>query len=178
MGNVFEFRPPEVGEDYQKLAVEKIASELASFKGDRYGQAVKDFVASTLTNFCNQNVRFAEVVYKTKRTLSDCCAAIMKGCGQHISDIDVYRSAVRYYFPNSEIVFQMNITFTGDAPSQEEMDKAAEKPVQTEKQPKKAAPKTTPKPATKPEPKKPAPKQKQKEQPKPQEPEMLQLTLF
>ena len=44
---------------YKKLAVEKIAAELKDFKGDRYGMAVKNHVASTLTHFCEQDERFA-----------------------------------------------------------------------------------------------------------------------
>lgn len=172
MDNVIQLQQP--GEDFQRLASEKIASELDKFAGDSYGQAVKDFVASTLTNFCQQNARFAEVVYKTKRSLSDCCAAIMKGCGNHISDIDVYRGAVRYYFPNSEIEFQMNIKFTGEAPTEAEMEKPAERPAPTKKQ----KPKTQ---TAKPKAKEPAPapaNPKRQEKPKAQEPEMLQLTLF
>lgn len=117
---------------YSRLAVEKIAEELKTFKGDRYGEAVKTHVAFTLTHFCEQNERFAEVVYKTKRTLSDCCAEIMKGCGQSISDIDVYRGAVRNYFPNADIDLHMTITLTGDAPTVEEMERVpAQKPAKT-----------------------------------------------
>ena len=109
--------------------MEKIAAELKDFKGDRYGMAVKNHVAATITHFCEQNERFAEVVYKTKRTLSDCCAEIMKGCGQSISDIDVYRGAVRNYFPNADIDFHMTITLTGEAPTAEEMERVpAQKP--------------------------------------------------
>ena len=111
---------------YTKMAVEKIATELKDFKGDRYGNAVKNHVAATITHFCEQNERFAEVVYKTRRTLSDCCAEIMKGCGQSISDIDVYRGAVRNYFPNADIDFHMTITLTGDAPTEEEMARVTE----------------------------------------------------
>lgn len=109
--------------DFSKLATDKIAKELSEFKGDRYGQAVKSFVASTLTNFCGQSQRFAQVVYETPATLSDCCAEIMKGCGSHISDIDVYRGAVRYYFPNAEIEFTLTIDASGDMPTPEEMAK-------------------------------------------------------
>lgn len=109
--------------DFSKLATDKIAKELSEFKGDRYGQAVKSFVASTLTNFCGQSQRFAKVVFETEATLSDCCAEIMKGCGSHISDIDVYRGAVRYYFPNAEVQFTMTIDASGDIPSADEMAK-------------------------------------------------------
>ncbi len=122
MGEILDFSEPA---DFPKLAVEKIDTELGKFEGNRYGQAVKDFVASTLKNFCGQDPRFAEVVYRTKRTLSDCCASIMEGCGSHISDIDVYRGAVRFYFPNSDICFTMNIDLTGEPPTEEEMAREA-----------------------------------------------------
>ena len=45
--------------NYGELAAGKIAKELAAFKGNRYGEAVKTFVASTLTNFCEQSELFA-----------------------------------------------------------------------------------------------------------------------
>ena len=169
-------------QNYTQLAVEKIAEELKTFKGDRYGEAVKKHVASTITHFCEQEPRFAEVVYKTKRTLSDCCAEIMKGCGTSISDIDVYRGAVKNYFPNAEVVFTMTISIDGDAPSEDEMNREVRK-----SEPKKPAKAASPKPE-KPKAAKPAPAPKPKaaqpvkapEKPKekPKAPEVIQLTLF
>ena len=112
---------------YSMLAVTKIASELESFKGGQKESAVSKFVASTLTHFCEQNERFAETVYKTVRTLSDCCAEIMDGCGNQISDIDVYRGAVKSYFPNADISFIMNIQITGEAPDETELTRPPKK---------------------------------------------------
>ena len=140
---------------YGEMAAEKIAKELKEFKGDRYGDAVKNFVASTLTNFCEQNERFAQVVYETEATLSDCCSKIMKNCGNHISDIDVYRGAVRYYFPNAEVHFTMTIDASGDMPTPEEMAKPAPKTETTERKATKAerVPKGSAKPAKQEKPK-------------------------
>ena len=140
---------------YGELAAEKIAKELKEFKGDRYGDAVKNFVASTLTNFCEQDERFAQVVYETEATLSDCCSKIMKNCGNHISDIDVYRGAVRYYFPNAEVHFTMTIDASGDMPTPEEMAKPAPKTETTERKATKAerVPKGSAKPAKQEKPK-------------------------
>ena len=154
---------------YIQKATEKLAAELKSFNGDRYATAVKDHVASILTSFCEEDARFAEVVFKTKRTLSDCCNEIMKGCGNCVSDIDVYRGAVRNYFPNADIEFHMSFTITGDAPTEEEMNR----------RPKVEAPKT--KAAAKPAkeaPKKPTPPPAPKKPEKPKEPEYFQFTLF
>lgn len=169
-------------QNYTQLAVEKIAEELKTFKGDRYGEAVKKHVASTITHFCEQEPRFAEVVYKTKRTLSDCCAEIMKGCGTSISDIDVYRGAVKNYFPNAEVVFTMTISIDGDAPSEDEMNREVRKP-EPKKPAKAAAPKpekpkaAKPAPAPKPKAAQPA-KAPEKPKEKSKAPEVIQLTLF
>ena len=164
--------------DYQTLSVDKLAEELKNFNGDRYGSAVKDFVASTLTHFCQQDKRFAEVVYKTKRTLSDCCAEIMKGCGTHVSDIDVYRGAVRSYFPNADISFTMSITINGDAPSAEEMARAPEKKPEAQKPHKQVPEKSKAKPtvAAKPVVERKADAKPKKEPEK--KPETIQLSLF
>lgn len=156
----------EMPRDYSTLAKDKIGAELKDFSGGQKEKAVSKFVASTLTHFCEENIIFAEVVYKTRRTLSDCCAEIMKGCGTHISDIDVYRGAVKSYFPNSDIRCIMEIEITGEAPSEEEMAKLPEKPKP------KPAPRKAEKPATKP---KVAPAPSPKEKPKP---EVIQLSLF
>ena len=189
---------------FSQLAVEKIAGELKEFKGDKYGMAVKNHVAATITHFCEQNERFAEVVYKTKRTLSDCCAEIMKGCGTSISDIDVYRGAVRNYFPNADIDFRMTITLTGDAPTVEEMNRVPEqkqapkaekkaqdkKPVKAEKvakavsappavQPTQKSAATKPKaPAAKPATPKPEAQPKKKSKGAYEDPNVIQLALF
>ena len=170
-------------QDYRILAVHKIAEELNSFKGNQYGNAVKNHVAATLTHFCEENVRFAEVVYKTKRTLSDCVEEIMRGCGQSISDIDVYRGAVRNYFPNADVEFHMTIKINGEAPTEDEMNREVKKP-----EPKKTEKKTEQKavqkkPAS--EQKETAPVQKpaktvkkQEKVEKKPEPEVIQLSLW
>jgi hypothetical protein len=116
-------------QSFSVLAVAKIAQELDDFHGGSKEKTVSKFVASTLTHFCEANERFAEVVYKTQRTLSDCCAEVMDGCGNQISDIDVYRAAVQSYFPNADIFFKMEIQLTGNAPDAEELNRSPKKDV-------------------------------------------------
>lgn len=149
------------GKDFTALAIEKLNSESKSYKGNKYGDAVHSYVTNALREFCSQDVRFAEVFYKTKRTLSDCIAHIMKGCGNAISDIEVYRRATKFYFPNSEIEFIMKIT-TAEAPDEKYMNKEITKPkAEVEKKDKKSA-------AVKPK----------KSEEKKKEPEVIQLSLF
>nr|DAE14276.1 MAG TPA: PcfK-like protein [Siphoviridae sp. ct0uL16] len=105
MDNIFD-----IGKDYKTLALGKLEKEAKEFKGDKYGNAVHTYVANALRDFCNQSESFSKVFYKTKRSFSDCVKEIMKGCGRSISDIEVYRRATKFYFPNSEVSFVMNIT--------------------------------------------------------------------
>lgn len=157
----------DIVKDFKVLAIEKIDKELKEFKGDKYGQAVHTYVANALREFCAKSDRFAEVLYKTKRSMSDCVKEIMKGCGQHISDIEVYRRAARFYFPNSEVDFVMTITTSGDAPDETYIRK---EPLKEEppKPKKESKPKELPK-----KPEKPNPAQKKKK-----EAEVIQLSLF
>lgn len=172
--------------NYGELAAEKIAKELAAFKGNRYADAVKTFVASTLTNFCGQSERFAKVVFETEATLSDCCAEIMKNCGNHISDIDVYRGAVRYYFPNAEVQFTMTIDASGEIPSPDEMAKPRPQPEPTERPPRASKPPKAEKTdIEKKKPEKPAQTAPEKTVQKPKKPQkadkddgLIQLSLF
>ena len=157
--------------DYPVLAAEKIAAELKDFSGGNKEKAISKFAASELTHYCEQSPKFAEVVYKTRRTLSDCCAQVMKGTGNYVSDIDVYRGIVRAYFPNADVKFLMNIEINGAAPSEEEMAKPPEKP---KPKPKPAPKKPAEKAAT---PAKPAPAKPEAKK-KPAQPEMIPLTLF
>ena len=110
------------------IATEKIEKELANFTGDHKAKTISNYVADTLKRFCRANDKFAEVVTRTPRTLSDCCYEILKGCDMHFSDIDVYRAAVKFYFPNSDVLFHMQIRLTGDTPSEEEINRLTEHP--------------------------------------------------
>ncbi len=135
--------------DYQALACEKIDAELKDFKGGKSEKLVSTFAAAQVTHFCEESPVFAEVVYKTKRTLSDCCAEVLKGTKEFASDIDVYRGIVRSYFPNADVKFLMDIEINGAAPSEEEMARLPEKPKRSvaKKAPAKPAPAPAPKPS-------------------------------
>ena len=153
--------------DYPVLAAEKIAAELKDFSGGQKEKAVSKFAAETVTHFCEESPQFAEVVYRTRRTLSDCCAQVMKGPGNCVSDIDVYRGIVRAHFPNADVKLLMNIEIKGAIPSEEKMAKLPEKT----KPRSKPAPKKPAEKAVAPAPAKSAPK-------KPQEPDVIQLALL
>lgn len=103
--------------DFKVLAVERINKEQQNFNGDKYGNAVYTYVANSLRDFCNQDERFAEAVVKSNRGFAECIKSIVKGCGNAISDIEVYRRAAKFFFPDSEVNFVMTIKL-GEFPTE------------------------------------------------------------
>jgi hypothetical protein len=112
-----------------EIASKKIAAELKSFNGGTREKVVSSFVASTLTHFCEGSERFAKAVIATTRTLSDTCAEVMAEHPGNVSDIDVYRGAVKAYFPNAEVIFRMEISITGDDPTEDDLTREPKKKV-------------------------------------------------
>lgn len=134
--------------DWRAKAKTKLEDENKAFKGSREARAVRDYILKTLICFADQEPRFAEVICNTKRTFSECCAAVVHNAGGMISDLDAYRRAVQFYFPHAEVEFMMNVKLTGSAPTKEEMQSPAKiKPEEASSTP------SASKPAAKSEPK-------------------------
>ncbi len=114
------------GQNITTIAIEKIKKETENFKGGIYAKAVHQEVSETLINFCEQNIQLADVVAKTKRTLSDCCEECVKEVKNgKLSDLEVYKRAVSFYFPNSEVSMIMAVKL-GEAPGKEYINKEPE----------------------------------------------------
>lgn len=162
--------------DWRAKAKEKLEAEDKQFRGSREAMAVESYVLRTLLSFVEQEPRFAEVICGTTRTFSECCAAVVHGAGEMISDLDAYRKAVQFYFPNAEIAFVMNIKLTGAAPTAEEMQKPAQ--IQPKEQPKSKSEKPeAKKEEPKPEKNPPKPKKQEKKAKKAVEDDSMQLSL-
>lgn len=109
---------------YKEQAIEKLNNELKAFKSsDRKASAVKKEVADTLKMFCNQDDEFAQAVVQNDKTLSDCCTEVMKGVGNSVSDIEVYKKAVNFYFAGAEIKMTMEIDLIGSAAEDKQQGK-------------------------------------------------------
>lgn len=87
--------------DWRTKAKEKLEAEDKLFKGGRAAASVQSYVLRALLNFADQEPRFAEVVCNTERTFSECCAAVVHNAGEVLSDLEAYRKAVQFYFPNT-----------------------------------------------------------------------------
>ena len=104
----------------QKDATDNITEQLKSFKGGQKETAVSKPVADVLINFCNDE-RFAQAICMSQETLSSCCKAIMSDVKNSISDIEVYKRAVEFYFPTATVLFKMEICLD----AQEELERSA-----------------------------------------------------
>lgn len=164
--------------DWRAKAKAKLEAEDKLFKGGRAAKSVQSYVLRTLLGFVDQEPRFAEVVCNTQRTFSECCAAVVNGAGEVLSDLETYRRAVQFYFPNAEVSFSMNIKLTGAPPTEAEMQAPATvKPEDASPNvTKRATPAHTTKPASKAEKKTDAKKPAKKKKETPAEDDM-QLSL-
>lgn len=103
-------------------ARQKLEDELKSFQGGSKEKAVSKSVYQTLYSFCNEEF-FAQAVWDNGKTLSDCCSEIMSKVGSSVSDLDVYKSAVKFYLPSADVKFKMEITINDTADSTEQNTK-------------------------------------------------------
>ena len=90
-------------------AITKIDTELKAYQGDRYGSAMKNYVAERVKEFAGQNEEFAQAVVQGG-SFEDCMKAVTKKVsGQSISDLDACKAAAEFYFPGCVVEFHMEI---------------------------------------------------------------------
>lgn len=92
-----------------KTAIDKIKAEFKEAKLSAKGKAVGKSVVDTLIGFCEQNCEFAQAIVQSSETVGKCIESTVKGCGSSISDIEVYRKAVEFYFSGATVHFNMII---------------------------------------------------------------------
>ena len=95
-------------------AKQKLEDELKNFQGGSKEKTVSKPVCQTLCGFCDEEF-FAQAVWDSGKTLSDCCKEIMNKVGSSVSDLDVYKAAVKFYLPTAEVKFKKEITLGGTA---------------------------------------------------------------
>lgn len=88
-------------------AIEKIDKEFKGAKLSLHGNAVGKSVVDVLKTFCRQNDEFAQAIVQNKKTVADCIEYTVKGAKSSISDIEVYRKAVEFYFKGATVKFEM-----------------------------------------------------------------------
>ena len=93
--------------EFLEKARKKLKNELPGVSGQKEG-AVKLSVMEALLNFAEQDEEFAQAIVQGG-SFKDCVAAVCKGVGNSISDLEAYRRAAAFYFPGSTVRFEMQI---------------------------------------------------------------------
>lgn len=96
----------------KKLTIER---KIPAKNISKHAKAVIRAVFDALCEFCRQHPEFAQAVEQSSKTLTDCCEYCVKGVTSSISDLEVYRRAVDFYFTGAEVSFVMQVTLPGDS---------------------------------------------------------------
>jgi|GEM_PF-247541 hypothetical protein len=92
-----------------KKAQKKLSDELSAANLSRRAQVIAEPTLEALNTFCEQNEEFAQAVLQTDKTFAECAENAVKGAGGSLSDIEVYRKAVGFYFKGADVHFNMTI---------------------------------------------------------------------
>lgn len=87
---------------------DKLRRELAEAKkAGKYASAVMDSLVKALEVFAGQDPEFADAILDG--SLLECAKSIEKGLSgkRSVSDLEVYRMAVRHFFPGADVEFSM-----------------------------------------------------------------------
>lgn len=92
-------------------AINKITEEFndKSAQFSQKGKAVSTYVVGILKDFCQQNSEFAQAIVQSDKTVVDCINVAVRNAGNSISDLDVCKKAVEFYFPDATVHFAMKI---------------------------------------------------------------------
>lgn len=90
--------------EFMDQALNKLAENVSGQKENAMAPSVRE----ALTDFCRQDAEFAQAVAQGG-SFEDCMAAVAKGVGGSISDLEAYRKAVRFYFKGADVRFRMEI---------------------------------------------------------------------
>lgn len=91
------------------LAFEKLEKESDTKALGQIAKVVMNDVKKALLVFAKQEPEFAQAICESSKTFTQCLQEITKNIGNSISDIDLYRRAVSFYFDGASVEFEMKI---------------------------------------------------------------------
>lgn len=92
---------------WYEQASARLNDEYGKVKGQKEN-VMKSSVRDALLEFCRQNEEFAQAVAQGG-SFPDCMAAVAKGVGGSLSDLEAYRWAASFYFDGARVNFTMSI---------------------------------------------------------------------
>ena len=93
---------------WYEQAEKKLTEGAKAVSGNNKEGAMKGAVKAALLDFSQQDEEFARAIVQGG-SFGDCMAAVAKGVGTSISDLDAYKKAVSFYFPGAGIKMTMKI---------------------------------------------------------------------
>lgn len=90
--------------EFLEQALNKLTENVSGWREGAMAQSVRE----ALGDFCRQDAEFAQAVAQGG-SFKECMAAVAKGVGNSISDLEAYRKAVQFYFKGADIRFHMVI---------------------------------------------------------------------
>lgn len=94
---------------------EKITLDLASAKLGEKELAIQNDTIKAVELFCEQHPEFRQAV-EQGGSFADCLKHCVSGSGSSISDLEVFKRAAQFYFPEADVHFHMQIILPGDTP--------------------------------------------------------------
>lgn len=94
---------------------EKITLDLASAKLGKKELAIQNDTIKAVELFCEQHPEFRQAV-EQGGSFADCLKHCVSGSGSSISDLEVFKRAAQFYFPEADVHFHMQIILPGDTP--------------------------------------------------------------
>lgn len=74
-------------------------------------RVIAEPTAKALKEFCRQEPEFEQAIEQSEKDFQSCLDHIARKCAgeEGVSDLDVFRAAVKFYFPTADIRFRMEI---------------------------------------------------------------------
>lgn len=105
-----------------KTASEKLDAEFkAAKKLSSKGQAVSSAVVQALKDFCAQNSEFERAVLDGE-SVDKCIESTVKNAGSSISDLEVYKKAVGFYFKGATVKMTLTIDLGDEGYSNDKIE--------------------------------------------------------
>lgn len=93
-------------------ASEKLRKDKPNVRGNKE-QAMAEPVLAALESFCIQSESFAKAVIDGG-SFSSCMKKVAENTGYSISDLDAYKKAVQFYFPDAKVEMELRIQTTSE----------------------------------------------------------------
>ncbi len=104
-----------------KSAEDKLKKEAKEANLSSKAAAVSKAVLDALIVFIKQEEEFAQAIVDSEKKFEDVCKHCVKNCGSSISDLDVFKRAVEFYFPGAGVEFVMKINLSASVENKEDV---------------------------------------------------------